>query len=527
MFKAARKVFKETTWTLFWSSVVVSFGSGFFHGYNKEMVHAPQTAMGLWIREIECRKRNASRSTNGSETELWCKVLSAKEQEKMFDKNPVLNVIWTGIASVYAVGGVVGALAIFPVVQRYGRKRALLLNSIPCMAGSLTLSLAYMAKSYWMLVAGRLISGIGAEICACVSEIYLTEISTVKQRGFFGTLRAVLLLGGQLTAQTMGHPDILGTATGWPILFAFSLIPAVLQLVFLLFCPDTPSYLFLDQKNEHKGKEALKRFRTASVYETELAELEYKQKVDGDANKPVSLLGLWRDPFLRHCLLVSIVLNMGIELLGYTAILIYSTSIFIASGLNLSAAVTATIGTTVLMLMASVLVALLIDRCGRRVLLLIGYTGMLVITSTVTVLAALLEKYVQSDPQSGESSAKQNTPFIWTTYTSASCVYLFLVFYSLGPGEIPQVLASEMFTQGPRAAAMCMSAAFTALAAFVISVVFPFVKSAIGGYAFVIFVVLQVNYVVFTYFKVPETKGKQPEEIVKTLRDEWEKGKGE
>ena len=159
----------------------------------------------------------------------------------------------------------------------------------------------------------------------------------------------------------------------------------------------------------------------------------------------------------------------------------------------------------------------------------------------------------QAEENENDDSSKENNPFIWTTYAAAVCVYLFLVFYSIGPGVIPGVLGSEMFTQGPRTAALCFSLACCYVASFSISVLFPLVtvnihfslrprrsitsrqlskcvllfllQSAVGGYTFLVFAALQLFYAVFTYFKIPETKGKETEEVAKDLKKEWEKNK--
>ncbi|GAU87343.1 hypothetical protein RvY_00211-1 [Ramazzottius varieornatus] len=378
-----------------------------------------------------------------------------------------------------------------------------------------------------MLAAGRLINGFGAGVCASIATIYLTEIAPLSLRGLFGIIRGVCLFGGQLCAQVLGHPSILGTSTLWPYLFGFGLLPALMQFVLLPFCPDSPCYLYLDRDSTKKGTKALKRLRGDLVFEIELAELKNKQEFDAEANESVSVAGLFKDPFLRHCILIAVIMNMGTELVGYSAILFYSTSVFLGSGMGQSAAVTATIGTGILMLVACIIVATFIDKVGRRIVLLVGYVGMLVVTSAITVFIVLFETFVEkeSEGKGDDEASKKNNPYIWTTYASAACVYLFLVCYSVGPGIVPSVLASEMFTQGSRTAAVCFSIALSALAAFFVTVLFPLASSAIGGYTFLVFVGLQVFYIFYAYFNVLETKGKESEEIVKDIRTQWERKK--
>ena len=128
------------------------------------------------------------------------------------------------------------------------------MNSIPCIASPLILCLSYFAHSYWMLGVGRFLNGVGAEICCCVASLYLTEIAAVSLRGLFGIFRGVCLFGGQLSAQVLGHPDLLGTRDRWPFLFGLGLIPAVVQLMILPFCPESPSFLYLGKNYEGKGR---------------------------------------------------------------------------------------------------------------------------------------------------------------------------------------------------------------------------------------------------------------------------------
>ncbi|KAI4827350.1 hypothetical protein KUCAC02_030752 [Chaenocephalus aceratus] len=159
-------------------------------------------------------------------------------------------------------------------------------------------------------------------------------------------------------------------------------------------------------------------------------------------------------------LLVAVILQLSQQLSGINAIFYYSTPFTVVS-------------------------LFVVERAGRRSLHLLGLIGMAGSAVLMTIALALLEQLK------------------WMSYLSIVAIFSFVAFFEIGPGPIPWFIVAELFSQGPRPAAMAVAVGMT----------FQYVEELCGPYVFVIFTVLLLCFFVFTYFKVPETKGRTFDEI--------------
>ncbi|KAG5830174.1 hypothetical protein ANANG_G00315580 [Anguilla anguilla] len=103
--------------------------------------------------------------------------------------------------------------------------------------------------------------------------------------------------------------------------------------------------------------------------------------------------------------------------------------------------------------------------------------------------------------------------FAWMSYVSMTAIFLFVCFFEIDPGPIPWFIVAELFSQGPRPAAMALAGFCNWSCNFVIGMSFPYIEALCGSYVFLIFAAILFGSTVFTYFRVPETKGKTFEEI--------------
>lgn len=140
------------------------------------------------------------------------------------------------------------------------------------------------------------------------------------------------------------------------------------------------------------------------------------------------------------------------------------------------------------------------DRAGRRTLTLIGLAGMCCCAVAMTVGMAFQEVYS------------------WMSYVSMTAIFLFVSFFEIGPGPIPWFIVAELFSQGPRPAALALAGCCNWTSNFIIGMFFPYLESLCGSYVFIIFAVLLFGFTIFTYLRVPETKGKTFEEIAAVFR---------
>ncbi|XP_064818505.1 solute carrier family 2, facilitated glucose transporter member 4-like isoform X1 [Oncorhynchus masou masou] len=186
------------------------------------------------------------------------------------------------------------------------------------------------------------------------------------------------------------------------------------------------------------------------------------------------------------------------QLSGINAILYYSTAIFEKAGVTQP--VYATIGVGVLNTVFTMVSVALVDRTGRRTLTLIGLGGMCICAVSMTVGLVYLSVYS------------------WMSYVSMSAIFLFVCFFEIGPGPIPWFIVAELFSQGPRPAALALAGCTNWTSNFIIGMTFPYIEALCGSYVFILFAVLLFGFTVFTYLRVPETKGKTFEEIAAVFK---------
>ncbi|KPP68336.1 solute carrier family 2, facilitated glucose transporter member 1-like, partial [Scleropages formosus] len=187
------------------------------------------------------------------------------------------------------------------------------------------------------------------------------------------------------------------------------------------------------------------------------------------------------------------------KLRGTLDVFYYSTGIFEKAGV--SQPVYATIGAGVVNTAFTVVSLFVVERVGRRSLHLTGLMGMAVSAVLMTVAMALLDKLK------------------WMSYVSIVAIFSFVAFFEIGPGPIPWFIVAELFSQGPRPSAIAVAGFSNWTANFIVGMCFQYVEQLCGPYVFIIFTLLLLVFFVFTYLKVPETKGRTFDEISAGFRE--------
>lgn len=462
-----------------------AFGSAFQHGYNTGVVNAPQSLVMGWIRE--CSNNN-----------------SAEIQESDQELEPTCNMdlqkgtlIWSWIVASFCVGGIIGGSAVGVVASRLGRKGGLLLNNILMAISGVFLFSAKYADSWELLIVGRLIIGINSGLNAGLAPMYLAEISPTALRGAVGTVYQLIITISILLAQILGMTNVLGNEAGWPFLFGLTVIPGVLQVITLPFCPESPKYLLLDKNDETKANDALVWLRGTDQVTTEMDEMKAEHESMKQLTK-VTFKEMLMNPALRTPLIIAMMMMLAQQLSGINAAIFFSTSIFKSAGLGPSEAQSATLGMGAMNVAMTFVSLVLIEKAGRKTLMIIGLSVMLVTTTILLICLA--------------------NPSETLAYVSIAMVILFVVGFATGPGSIPWFFVTELFTQSARGMATSIAVVTNWTANFLVGLGFEPLKLALGPYVFIIFIVMQALFILYVWFKVPETKNRTIEEITAQFR---------
>ncbi|XP_071331246.1 solute carrier family 2, facilitated glucose transporter member 1a [Trachinotus anak] len=448
-------------------------------GYNTGVINAPQNIIESFYNET------------------W----SGRFSEPI--PQTTLTALWSLSVAIFSVGGMFGSFSVGLFVNHFGRRNSMLMANVLAFIAAAFMGFSKLAASFEMLIIGRFIVGLYSGLSTGFVPMYVEEISPTSLRGALGTLHQLGVVIGILMAQIFGIESIMGNASLWPLLLGFTLLPAVLQCVLLPLCPESPRYLLINCNEESKARSILMKLRGTDDVSDDMQEMrEESQQMKRE--KTVTIAELFRSPMYRQPIFVAIMLQLSQQLSGINAVFYYSTGIFERAGV--SQPVYATIGAGVVNMAFTVVSLFVVERIGRRPLHLTGLMGMAVSAVLLTVAMALLDQ------------------LRWMSYVSIAAIFSFVAFFEIGPGPIPWFIVAELFSQGPRPAAIAVAGFSNWSANFLVGMGFQYVEQLCGPYVFIIFTILLLGFFVFTYFMVPETKGRTFDEIAAGFRQSAGRG---
>ncbi|XP_060992585.1 solute carrier family 2, facilitated glucose transporter member 3-like [Dama dama] len=457
----------KVTAPLIFAISVATIGS-FQFGYNSGVINAPEAIIKDFLN------------------------YTLEEQSETPPSRVLLTSLWSLSVAIFSVGGMIGSLSVGLFVNRFGRRNSMLIVNVLAIAGSCLMGFCKIAESVGMLIMGRLVIGLFCGLCTGFVPMYIKEISPTALRGTFGALNQLGIVIGILVAQIFGLEVILGTKDLWPLLLGFTIIPAIIQLAALPFCPESPRFLLINRKEEEKAKEVLQRFWGTEDVAQDIQEMK-DESVRMSQEKQVTVLELFRSPNYRQPIIISIMLQLSQQLSGINAVFYYSTGTFKDAGVQKP--VYATISTGVVNTIFTVASVFLVERAGRRTLHLIGLGGMAFCSIFITI-SLLLKNDCTS-----------------MSFICIGAILVFVAFFEIGPGPIPWFIVAELFGQGSRPAAMAVAGCSNWTSNFLVGLLFPLATFYLGAYVFIFFTVFLIIFWVFTFFKVPENHGRTFEEI--------------
>ncbi|XP_061582876.1 solute carrier family 2, facilitated glucose transporter member 1 [Cololabis saira] len=408
-----------------------------------------------------------------------------------------LKAIWSISVAIFSVGGIFGSFSVGLFVNRLGRRNSMLIANILSFIAAALMGFSKMAGSWEMLIAGRFVVGLYSGLSTGFVPMYVGEVSPTALRGALGTLHQLGIVLGILIAQIFGLEMIMGNDDLWPLLLSFIFIPAIIQCILLPLCPKSPRFLLINKNEENKAKAVLKKLRGTTDVSADMQEMKEESR-QMMREKKVTIPGLFRSTLYRQPLLIAVILQLSQQLSGINAVFYYSTHIFEKAGV--AQPVYATIGAGVVNTAFTVVSLFVVERAGRRSLHLLGLLGMAFSAVLMTIALALQEQLK------------------WMSYLSIVAIFAFVAFFEIGPGPIPWFIVAELFSQGPRPSAMAVAGFSNWTANFIVGMGFQYLQAACGAYVFIIFTILLLVFFVFTYFKVPETKGRTFDDIAAGFR---------
>jgi sugar porter (SP) family MFS transporter len=395
-----------------------------------------------------------------------------------------LEVVVSGVLVGAAFGSFVGG----HLADLYGRRRLLLVTAGIFTAGAL---LCGAALSVPMLLAGRIVVGLGIGLASGTVPVYISEVSPAEARGWQVSLFQLAITIGIVAAYIVDYA--LAPIDGWRWMFGLSAVPALVFAGGMWFLPETPRWL-LKSGRRPAALDVLTKIRGSSAaIDEEFCEIENSLAHAQERGRMRDVL----NPTVRPALIVGVGLAIFQQVTGINTVIYYAPIIIQSAGISTAAgAILATVGIGVVNVAMTVVSMWLLDRTGRRPLLLVGIAGM------AASLGAL--GLVFRHASSGGASA--------TLAVASMMVYVAAFAISLGP--VFWLLIAEIYPLRIRSSAEGVAAAFNWTANLVVSLTFLTLVHALGATAtFWLYGVLSIAAWMFAYIYVPETKGRTLEEI--------------
>ncbi|CAH8488028.1 unnamed protein product [Schistosoma turkestanicum] len=455
-------------WRLYFTYVSITIGSSFIFGYHTGVINAPLSLIQNFTQAVI------------NERQYTCNSSCVRV---------IMSICVTG----FVIGGLFGGLSGGYLANRFGRRKALFILSIPTILGSVLIMVSESLRSFETVIFGRFIVGLSAGAYTVVTPTYLSEIAPLKSRGAAGITNQFVTVLAILLSQILGLSQIMGNDKLWPFLLGLCAPVCFLHVMLMVFCPESPSYLYLIKGDKAAAKHALLLLR-GQDYDVNLELESFQRDPEYSSQSHFGMVDLFRIPHLRWGLFVALIPHFGQQLSGINGVLYYSVPLFESVGLTNKEASFVSLGVGAIIVLGTIVSVCVIDRGGRRMLLLVGFAICLVSLITFTTVLAV-QKFTHTS---------------WLTYISILVLYLFVSGFSFGPGSVPWFLVAELFTQEYRDAAQSMAVGTNWLCNIVVGLVFPQLIVLMDSFAFVPFICVLIIVIILIALYLPETKGFNP-----------------
>ena len=458
------------------------------------------------------------------------------------------------------LGGILTALTAGPLSDLYGRRTLLLVVASLYVVSAVT---SAFAPNFELLVAARFLGGMAFASLA-LAPIYISEVASADSRGRMVSFNQLNIVIGFSAAYFANYflLQLAGSSAGWAVelgisdntwrwMLGLEILPALLWLISLLFVPESPRWLIINGQ-EQRGREVLQHLTLDKPLEEEVAEIRlsaHGDEMPSLATRLKTVLG----PGLRFALIIGLVLAVAQQITGINVVFFYAPSIFEQSGIGTNAAFAQAVIVGIINVIFTVLSMLLIDRLGRKPLLIMGLTGilfsMLLCSWSFHQAEYRLEPDAVAQLESREL-AEQLQPMVGTAFENDVAfkralvdhigleqarrmeseliqsaieinptlvligILAFVASFAFSLGPVMWVMLPEIFPNQVRGVAMAVTGSVNSAVSFAVQFIFPWQLNNLGAAStFLGYAVFALIFLVLALKLVPETKNKTLEEL--------------
>ena len=397
------------------------------------------------------------------------------------------------IVSSLLIGAMIGAGTAGPLSDRLGRRNLIIIAAVIFSVGAIG---AALSPNVGTLVFFRVVLGLAVGGAALIVPLYLSEVAPTEIRGAVASLNQLMIVSGILTAFIVNYA--LSEAEAWRWMLGLAAIPSVILLLGMISMPETPRWL-VSKDRADEARRVLMRTRTRDQAEQEIQEIRSVESQEEGGIRELSA------SWVRPALVVAIGLAVLQQIIGINTIIYYAPTTLTNVGFGASGAILANVGIGIVNVVMTLVAIRIVDRAGRKPLLLGGLVGMVLSLAILGISTiALPEPSSPSDP---------------VAIITLVCLTLFIASFAATWGPVVWVMLPEVLPLRIRGAAMGLAIFLHWGANFIVSLTFPVLLEAIGiGLLFLGYAFIGILAFFFVRAFVTETKGRSLEEIEADLQ---------
>lgn len=393
------------------------------------------------------------------------------------------------VISAVLLGAIFGTATSGMIGDKYGRKKTIIVSAFIFAIGGIITALA---PDPIILCIGRVFLGVAVGVASCVAPLYISESAPDRMRGALVFLFQLAITLGILAAYLVDYA-LVDVAHGWRWMLGLSAVPATILWLGMFSMPESPRWL-VSQNRMEEAKSVLGRLRGGASIETELREI--KASFANQQNENIN----WHDllsPRLRMPLIIGLGLAIFQQVTGINTVIYYAPTILESAGFNsTSLSIMGTVGVGLINVLATIVSVFLVDRMGRRPLLLIGLIGMIV---SMGLIGWTFQTGHLSEPMK---------------IAAVGSLMLYVASFAISLGPLFYLIVSEIYPLSIRAQAISIMTVIQWGANLIVSLTFLSLTETVGhSTTFWLYGLMSLAAWIFFYLLVPETKGRSLEEI--------------